>query len=222
VTITEMLEIVPPDVLRYLIVRARPERTIDFDPGMGLISLIDEYDRVSHEAAGREYELSRIASIPTRIPFRHMVTVVQIAHDDRGLFSCLSRSGYDVSDAANILRQAERVRVWLRKYAPDSVKFSVKEKLPPHLTDLTEDDTRALSSYLGFLTGLPAWSAEALHNGVYEVAPRCGTDAKRLFEIIYLAFLGQVRGPRLGWFLEALGREFVLGRLSEAVSPCVL
>ena len=222
VTINEMLEIVPPDVLRYLIARTRPERTIDFDPGMGLISLIDEYDRVSHEAAGREYELSRIASVPTRIPFRHMVTVVQIAHDDRRLFQCLARTSYDVTRAENILRQAERVRVWLRRYAPDTVKFSVKEKLPPHMKDLTEDDIRALSSYVAFLTALPAWSAEAIHNGVYEVAPRCGTDARRLFEIIYLAFLGQVRGPRMGWFLEALGREFVLGRLSEAVSPCVL
>ncbi len=151
-----------------------------------------------------------------------MVTVVQIAHDDRGLFSCISRGGYDVSDRENILRQAGRVRVWLRKYAPDSVKFAVKEKLPPHLEDLTEEDIRALSAYLEFVKALPEWSAEAIHNGVYEVGPRCGTNAKRLFEIIYLAFLGQARGPRLGWFLEALGREFVLGRLSEAVAPCVL
>jgi lysyl-tRNA synthetase class 1 len=222
VTINEMLEIVPPDVLRYLIVRTRPERTIDFDPGMGLISLIDEYDRVSRGATGREYELSRIASIPTRIPFRHMVTVVQIAHDERRLFQCLARTSYDVTNTANILRQAERVRVWLRKYAPDSVKFSVKEQLPLQVGELGEADSGALSAYLEFLKALPGWSAEEIHNGVYEVAPRCGTDAKRLFELIYLAFLGQARGPRLGWFLEALGREFVLGRLSEAVSPCAL
>jgi lysyl-tRNA synthetase class 1 len=222
VTIGEMLEIVPPDVLRYLIARTRPERTIDFDPGMGLISLIDEYDRVSHEAAGREFELSRISSIPTRIPFRHMVTVVQIAHDERRLFQCLARTSYDVTNTENILRQAERARVWLRQYAPDSVKFSVKEKLPPQLGELSEGDTRSLAAYLEFLKALPAWTAEALHNGVYEVAPRRGVDAKRLFELIYLAFLGQGRGPRLGWFLEALGREFVIGRLSEAVYPCVL
>jgi lysyl-tRNA synthetase class 1 len=222
VTITEMLEIVPPDVLRYLIARTRPERTIDFDPGMGLISLIDEYDRVSHEGTGREYELSRIASVPTRIPFRHMVTVVQIAHDERRLFQCLARTSYDVTNTANILRQAERVRVWLRKYAPDTVKFSVKEKIPLQVGELGEEDLRALSAYLEFLKALPAWSAEAIHNGVYEVAPRCGTDAKHLFELVYLAFLGQSRGPRLGWFLEALGREFVTGRLSEAVYPCVL
>jgi len=222
VSITEMLEIVPPDVLRYLIVRTRPERTIDFDPGMGLISLIDEYDRVSHEASTREYELSRIASIPTRIPFRHMVTVVQIAHDEKRLFQCLARTSYDVTNTENILRQAERVRVWLRKYAPESVRFSVKERLPLQLGDLSEPDLHALSAYLEFVKALPSWSAEAIHNGVYEVAPRCGTDAKRLFELVYLAFLGQSRGPRLGWFLEALGREFVVGRLSEAVYPCAL
>jgi lysyl-tRNA synthetase class 1 len=222
VTITEMLEIVPPDVLRYLIARTRPERTIDFDPGMGLISLIDEYDRVSHEAAGREYELSRIASIPTRIPFRHMVTVVQIAHDEKRLFQCLARTSYDVTNTENILRQADRARVWLRKYAPDSVKFSVREELPPQAGEFSEADIRALSGYLEFLKTLPAWSAEAIHNGVYEVAPRCGMEARRLFEVVYLAFLGQARGPRLGWFLEALGKEFVIGRLSEAVYPCVL
>ena len=222
VTINEMLEIVPPDVLRYLIARTRPERTIDFDPGMGLISLIDEYDRVSHEASGREYELSRIASIPTRIPFRHMVTVVQIAHDEKRLLQCLARTSYDVTNTENILRQAERVRVWIRKYAPESVRFSVKERLPLQIGDLPEADIQALSAYLEFLKALPGWSAEEIHNGVYEVAPRCGTDAKHLFGLVYLAFLGQTRGPRLGWFLEALGREFVTGRLSEAVYPCVL
>ena len=114
------------------------------------------------------------------------------------------------------------MRVWLRKYAPDSVKFSVREELPLQARELPEEDLRALAAYLEFLKALPAWSAEDIHNGVYEVAPRCGTDAKRLFELIYLAFLGQARGPRLGWFLEALGREFVVGRLSEAVYPCVL
>jgi lysyl-tRNA synthetase class 1 len=98
----------------------------------------------------------------------------------------------------------------------------VWEQLPPQVRELPEGDLQALSAYLEFIKALPAWEAEAIHNGVYEVAPRHGMEAKRLFEIIYLAFLGQERGPRLGWFLEALGKEFVIGRLSEAVYPCVL
>lgn len=217
VTINEMLEIVPPEVLRYLIVRSRPEKAIDFDPGLGLISLIDEYDRLTTEAISREYELSRIASIPTRIPFRHMVTVVQIAHDDRGIFQCLARSGYNISDYENILKQAHRVKVWLRKYAPDQVKFSVKDHLPPQAYEMPADLKKVLASYIYYLQSLTAWRAEDLHNGVYLVAEKTGMGAARVFSAIYCAFLGQHRGPRLGWFLEALGQEFVIKRLNEAV-----
>lgn len=218
VTINEMLEIVPPEVLRYLIVRSRPEKTIDFDPGMGLISLIDEYDRMAVEANSREYALSRISFIPTRIPFRHMVTVVQIAHDDRGIFQCLARSGYNVSDYENVLKQAHRVKIWLRNYAPDEVKFAVREHLPPQMVDLGKEMREALTWYLRFLESVPRWGAADLHNGVYEVAETTGVRAADMFSVIYLAFLGQKKGPRLGWFLEALGKDMVLQRLREAVN----
>ena len=33
VTIQEMLDVVPPEVLRYLIIRNKPEKHIEFDPG---------------------------------------------------------------------------------------------------------------------------------------------------------------------------------------------
>ncbi|MDH7593119.1 MAG: lysine--tRNA ligase [Methanomicrobiales archaeon] len=217
ITIGEMLEIVPPEVLRYLIVRTKPERTIDFDPGMGLISLIDEYDRLAAEGQSREFALSKISSIPTRIPFRHMVTVVQIARDDRGLFQCLSRSGYDIRDYENILGQAKRVRIWLKKYAPEFVKFSVKERLPPQVSELGDDERAALEEYLEHLRSLKSWHAEELHNGVYMVAERRGMNAAKIFSAIYLVFLGQRQGPRMGWFLEAMGRDPVLRRLKEAV-----
>jgi lysyl-tRNA synthetase class 1 len=217
ITINEMLDIVPPEVLRYLIVRSRPEKTIDFDPGMGLITLIDEYDRIAATADGREYELSRISSIPTRIPFRHMVTVVQIAHDEEGIFQCLIRSGYNVADHENILRQAERVTHWLHRHAPDSVKFSVQEQLPPLVNEMEPAMRAAIAEYIRILENLPRWSAEELHNAVYEVAVRRRVVAKDIFGAIYVAFLGQQRGPRLGWFLEALGREMVLTRLHETV-----
>ncbi|WP_245619200.1 hypothetical protein [Methanogenium cariaci] len=42
---------------------------------------------------------------------------------------------------------------------------------------------------------------------------------KRIFTLLYLAILGKERGPpRLGWFLEALGEEFVTQRITDAVN----
>ncbi|HZD42773.1 MAG TPA: lysine--tRNA ligase, partial [Methanomicrobiales archaeon] len=166
VTISEMLEIVPPEVLRYLIARSRPERAIDFDPGMGLLNLIDEYDRAAEKSDTREIELSRIASIPTRIPFRHMVTIVQIVGDKEGIFQRLERSGYDIHDPDNVLAQAHRAEVWLERYAPESVKFAVTKGVPLEVQGLDVDQKAGLVAYMRHIAELPAWTAENLHNSV--------------------------------------------------------
>ena len=40
VSISDMLEILPPEVLRYLIIRSKPEKHIEFDPGLPLLNLL--------------------------------------------------------------------------------------------------------------------------------------------------------------------------------------
>ncbi len=44
---------------------------------------------------------------------------------------------------------------------------------------------------------------------------------RRAFAAIYLAFLGRPSGPRAGWLLAALDRDFVVGRLREAAGAGV-
>ncbi len=218
VTINSMLEIVPPDVLRYLIARTKPEKAIDFDPGMGLLSLIDGFDRVAQAGESREYELSSITGIKTTIPFRHMVTVVQIARDDRGVLEILERSGYDIGSPDDVLASAHRARVWIERYAPDMVKFEVQETLPSSTLEFGENERYALGVLATRYIALDAWTAEHLHNTVYEVGKETDMNPKELFTAVYISILGQKRGPRLGWFLEALGRDFVISRLMEAVN----
>jgi lysyl-tRNA synthetase class 1 len=36
------------------------------------------------------------------------------------------------------------------------------------------------------------------------------------FKAVYLAFLAKESGPKAGWFLSSLPRDFVLARLAEA------
>ena len=112
VTIQEMLDVVPPEVLRYLIIRNKPEKHIEFDPGLPLLSLVDEYDQ--RKGDERAIELSNVSkSGPFEIPFRHMVTAVQIARgDEEQLFVALKRSGYDViSRREEILDRTKNVQI---------------------------------------------------------------------------------------------------------------
>ena len=39
----------PPEILRYLIARNQPSRHIEFDPGNGLLTLVDEFERLREE-----------------------------------------------------------------------------------------------------------------------------------------------------------------------------
>jgi len=156
VTIQEMLDVVPPEVLRYLIIRNKPEKHIEFDPALPLLSLVDEYDQRKGDA--RAIELSNISkSEPFEIPFRHMVTAVQIARgDDESLFKALSRSGYDtVSRRDEILARARNVLTWLDKYAPAYVKFQVQERLPASVKTSPQRRGAALASWQSRSTARP-------------------------------------------------------------------
>ncbi|MBO7388157.1 MAG: lysine--tRNA ligase [Methanomicrobium sp.] len=218
ITISSMLEIVPPDVLRYMIVRSKPEKAINFDPGMGLLTLIDEYSRVAEKGESREYELSKISDVATDIPFRHLVTVVQIAKDDDAILEILARSGYNVSNRDAVIKRARRAKIWVEQYAPENVSFTVKEELPECAKSFGDEEKRAIKTLVEKLSKVPVWNAENIHNAVYDTGTEAGINPKDIFTCIYKAILAQERGPRAGWFLEALGSDFVIKRLSETVN----
>jgi len=213
VTIRDMLDVVPPEVLRYLIIRTKPEKHIEFDPGLPLLTLIEEYDRRAGEE--RALELSKVGEEgPAQVPYRHMVTAVQIAgNDPEQLFAVLDRSGYDTSNRDQILSRAENVRAWLDRYAPPFVKFQLQETLPSKVKNVDPKLREALGILAGRIEGK---SAEDIHNEVYAVAEERGLDGKMLFQAIYVAFLGQKQGPKVGWFLASLDNQFVIERLKEA------
>jgi lysyl-tRNA synthetase class 1 len=147
-----------------------------------------------------------------------MVTAVQIARgDEDGLFTALKRSGYDViSRREEILGRARNVQTWLDKYAPAYVKFQVQETLPAAINNLTPVERRGL----GLLAEqIDDKTAAEIHELVYAVAKEQSLDSKKFFQAIYLAFLGDRQGPKVGWFLASLDRDFVKARLLETAAP---
>ncbi len=215
ITIEEMLDVVPPEVLRYLIIRTKPEKHIEFDPAMPLINLVDEYDQRNGD--DRALALSAISdSRPFEVPFRHMVTAVQIARNDKELLlKALERSGYDISRNEEIYARANNVEKWLDRYAPTFVKFQLREKLPSAVNNLSHDERKGLGMLAERIDGK---SAAEIHDEVYAVAEDLSIDSKKFFQAIYLAFLGERQGPKVGWFLASLDREFVKKRLKEAAT----
>ncbi len=210
VTITDMLQVMPPEVLRYLILKTKPEKHIDFDPSR-IVELIDEYDR----STGRARELSQTeTSLRSDIPFTHIVTALQIASDSDSFREVLRRSGYGARDMESVKMRMENASNWLALYAPESVKFEVQETMPPDVENLTPGQRAGL---LRIASGISDdTTASDLHDLAYGASEAAGISGSKMFQAIYIAILGKKSGPRAGYFMASLDRTFLLKRLTEA------
>jgi len=233
VTGVDALRITPPQVMNYIILRVNPERHIDYDSGLGILDMVDEYDRVEKMFYNggveerdldllRAYELSQPegarSKLPLQIPYRHLVSLVQITDGFDGVLAILKRMGMlDDSvapeDVAILKQRVDCVRYWLDSFAPNEVKFAVCEKMPD--CELSEQERSFLQQLYEAMCGVE-WQGESIHDAMYECAKACGIGPRGGFQTLYKIFCDQKQGPRLGFFLSTLDRDFVLGRIKEA------
>lgn len=217
-SIGDVLEGVPPEVLRYLVMRERPTKRITFDPGLPLLQRVDEVDAATAEGRDeRALELSRAAGFePVGVPFRHLVVVSQIAgFDVDRVMEILERTGYSGHSRDAVEQRMAYARGWLARFAPDELKIEVRPSLPPEAAELGEDQRRFLTRLADRIAD--GDSAERIHEVIgttsaeFEDTPRAS-----LFQAIYLALLGRPRGPRAATFIEILGPAFCATRFREA------
>jgi len=243
VSISDMLDVVPPETLRFLIMKTRPEKHIKFDPGQPLLNLVDEYERLRDKEDPSEFEkriveLSQSKDIhQSKIPFKQMVTIYQVAGGDlKKIDAIAKRSGFD-EDPEMINRMARHVGLWLDKYAPPFAKFGIKETVPVQSASLTNTQRAFLKAFADELETIgKELGPEDVQRIVYETKesgsaiykkmekyaggeiPAAEVDPKNFFAAIYTALLGQTSGPKAGWFLTSFENAFLIKRFREAAA----
>lgn len=237
---SQMLRMTPPEVMRFLIARYQPNKHIDFDPGAGILDLVNEYDRweqayftggpearadPQHKELDRVIELSQPHKLPTEAPpnvaYNHLVLLAELTSGQwTDVKNVLLRSGMVdelTPDAEQHLKdRVEHANYWLAHFAPPESRTKlVTTWTPEHAQALGEPERSFLRALHRRLANSP-WTAENIHNAVHESGKESGLAGGKAFRAIYLAFLGAQRGPRAGHFLASMERNFVLQRLHEA------
>ncbi|MGZ8562761.1 MAG: lysine--tRNA ligase [Candidatus Limnocylindria bacterium] len=232
----QIADVIPPEQLRLLFLRPKPNTAIEFDPdGTDAIPrLFDESDRLAAATAGAEVR-GELPPDHERVFTYSLVEpdadVVAEAAAYRPAFSHLALleqiPGIDVVERVTVEkgsslteREAEIVeerraaaRAWLASYAPDTARIAVRETLPDEAVELTQ----AQREYLRALAGAAAPdSGEAWQALIFGTAKEAGLAAGVAFKAVYLAFLGRPNGPRAGWLVASLDADFVQRRLAEA------
>ncbi|HET7636414.1 MAG TPA: lysine--tRNA ligase [Candidatus Limnocylindria bacterium] len=236
-----MVELLPPELIRFLMLRYRPQAAIEFDPsGETVPRLFDEYDSwVTEAVAGpsegadpeesahrrRVVELSQLPGheLPTYFlpPFVQVATysqmpgaTPQVVAEQIGRHRGAPLSGAELHELEARLSTAER---WLPEWAPERIRFRVAlDDLPEETAALTEQQRSYLEKLADTLEAVESWDGEALQTVIFDGARGAELSANRAFNAIYTAFLGRGSGPRAGWLLASLDREFVVDRLRVA------
>ena len=237
-----IVEVLPPEPLRTLMIRSRPNHAIDFEPeGTDAVPrLFDEFDRLADATAGREVKgelppgyasVFRYAlrdpdtdvaaeAAAFRASFAHLAFLIQVPGADApALMAAEKGSALTPHEAALLDERMAAARVWLEDYAPERARMAVQDDLPAAAHSL-DDEQRGFLAALAATVGpdAPPAPGDAWQAAIFATAAELRLPAGRAFAALYLAFLGRPNGPRAGWLLGGLEPAFVLRRLGEAAA----
>jgi lysyl-tRNA synthetase class 1 len=233
-------EVIPPEQLRFLFLRPRPNQAIEFDPdGTDAVPrLFDEFDKFAAATAGKEvkgelppgYEatfryslLDPNADVAAeaalfRPAFSHLALLVQIPGADvAARVEAEKGSPLNERELAILDERVAAARAWLETYAPDSAKIAVRyDGLPDAVTELDPPQRRFLAFLSNFGEREAPEGGEGWQSLIFTLARMDELPPRRAFEAIYRSFLGRPNGPRAGWLLASLDPGFVAERSWEA------
>lgn len=218
----EMSALVPAKILRLALLGKDINQAINFDPeGDTIPVLYDQYDKLAtgywagvKDDYARLFELihpGRRVPAPSALPrFSQVAFAVQMPH--------LSlEAEFPEADPTELAERAQYAKRWLQEYAPEKFVFKLQDTMPDaakQLSDVQKKALKTLHNYLAGSAGMP--SGEDIHHFLHGLKESEPIEPAKLFSAIYLSFLAKSMGPKAGWFLSVLPKEFVLKRLQEA------
>ena len=226
-------DLMPPYLLKLLMIRKQPNQPFDFDPeGTTLPLLFDEYDRLSeyvaHPKEGQEdfvriFHLAQIGFPEKGNPlwqmrFTILSFVVQMPHlklEEEA--EKLKGAPLTEEELYALNERAAYVRKWLSEHAPEQYHYRILEILP--VLELSTEQSAALVLLRERLEKLPSWKGEDIHATIHAVKAELGIEPKALFAPLYQLFIGRDNGPQMGWFVSTFERAEVLKRIDSATIP---
>lgn len=221
VAVQDVLDVVPPDVLRYFVTRPAPKTSLALDPVTQLLNLVDEVDDpTTKQRDHRAAELSHAGGFAeVGVPFNHLINVFQVAQGEvEKVKDILSRTGYTWGSDEALEERCAYADKWLKRFAPENYIFCVSDTVPDAVKELSDVQKTALEKLADALEKAQLDDGDAVHQLIYDTATNAGLGMGKLCQAFYAAMIGKNRGPRAGWFVVMIGTDLVVNRLREAAA----
>ncbi len=229
----DIASLIPSHIFRLALIGKNPKQAIDFDPEGDTIPLLyDLHDTLAEKyfaKAGDDqarlfqliYGLDKGEIEKRFFPrFSQIAFLVQMPHlDIYEEVAKIKGSELTQGDREEIDSRSLYAKNWLSLHADEKFKFELqKETLPEGAKDFSKEQKTALQELLTYVEMHESLLGQDLHTALHEIKTKTGIEPKNLFSAIYISFLGKDHGPKAGWFLSVLPREFLLKRLQEVSS----
>jgi lysyl-tRNA synthetase class I len=232
----DVADVLSPRMLRFLMIRSRPNQVIDFDPNRDadILNLYAKHDAAERAAWGVEEKqpeavvqrLNRMhfytypdrgehqaKPLPVRPSFRIVALAAQATDGDQEAVDTLRTMGHVPAERgdAEVRERVAESKQWLGSYAPDSrLRIELNEQVPSDLerSDREKAVFRELAEQLGsHVDGSVPLLDDTFKQHIFNTLRANDLNPKAFFRTAYLALLGREDGPALSPFLLSMGAK---------------
>jgi lysyl-tRNA synthetase class 1 len=220
----EAVKVLPAEVARFFMLQYPNTKRLYFDQEDGVVRLVDEFAALAAKEDRTESEEQLLYlctrglghKTVSRVPFSHLVASYQASLKDADkTLELIKRTEHHATaeaDADIIRTELQFIDEWLQRWASEDVKFSLATRVNP--ADFSEQERVFLQTLGKKVAQAPADADGAwFHNAIYELKEATGLQPKEMFTALYRAIIGKASGPRAGWFLSILPRDWLVNRL---------
>lgn len=218
----DWLDVAPAGLLKFFY-NKRINKTRSFS-WKDLPQLYDDYDmhmdvylgKIKLDNKKEEQHIKRLIEIsngkemhPANITFAHATMVAQIGPTEEDAVRSMEKTGhYDKKMHNIIFERINRAKVWLEKYAPEDIKFTVQKEVSKDLK-LSTKEKEALHLVIKALKE-KEWNEKILFEEFYNICKKVEIKNTDFFRAAYNVLLNKDRGPKLAPFILTLGKEKVI------------
>jgi lysyl-tRNA synthetase class 1 len=232
----EVANLLPPELLRFLMLRTPPKTVINFSPNYETITrLFRDYDTLIEKYQATEMEekdkaplvYSQLEELTDNkvstyqgFDISTLISLLQVPHlDIEAEIVKRSPKALTEFDWQIVRQRVEVARKWLQDYADEEEKLVLYlDQIPDRAQEITDSQKNYFHKLIQNLESTDNWDADPLQTLIFSTAREIEVPQKDAFQAIYLAFLGKEKGPKAGSLFSYLDKSFVLKRLNEVSS----
>lgn len=234
----EIAKILPPEVLRFLIVRTPIGTALDFNPiGDTIPNLFDDYDRCLNayfdklenkipegkpgevlEDFARIAKLSEVKSLPDKrifIPrFRTVASLVKTKADIVIFFEKQKGSELTTEEKEILEERIKYSQIYLNNYAQDDEKIEFTEKISEDFIPTAKQKKFIEHLAINLEKKKPS-NRDDIQEVVFSTLKENKFQAKEVFNGFYQVLIGKDFGPKAADLILNFGLDKVIKRLKE-------